>query len=57
MPGNAKIEPEAMEMSYTSVSSTTDYTVDYTVEQTVVEPETSADKASYGVHYFVFLLN
>ena len=50
MSGNARIEPETIEMGYTTVSST----MDYTVEHTAVELEPSADTASYVVHYFVF---
>ena len=48
MPGNTRIEPEAIEVGYKTVSSI----MDYTVERTVVERETSVDKASYGVQLF-----
>ena len=47
MTENARTEPEAIEMSYATVSSTPDYTI----EQTVIEIETSLDMASYGVHH------
>ena len=43
MSGNARIEPEAIEMGHPTVSST----IDHTAESTVVE--TSLKLASYGV--------
>ena len=50
MSENVRVEPDAIEMSYATVSSANNYTV----EHTVIELETSFELASYGVHHVVF---